>query len=426
MKTDYKVKCVQCGQEVDDTNLPLVCPNDHSPALLRADYANKQLQLKDDSLGFYKFADWLPIQRTLEGSAAPITYRSLKLGERIGLQNLYITFDGYWPEKGANMTTGTFKECEAYSVCARMPADFDKVLVVASAGNTARSFAKVCSENNINLLLVVPKTNLDALWFEKEINPCVRLLVAGGNSDYSDAIYLAQLACKVDGFVDEGGAKNIARRDGMGTTVLSAVTTIGTIPDYYFQAVGSGTGAIAAWEANLRFIESGEYGDKKMKLMLSQNDPFLLMFDSWKKRSRELVEFDEREAKSAVMAMNAKVLSNRHPPYSLIGGLYDAMVDTDGEMFAVNNEEARAAAIWFKEAEKIDISPAAAVAVASLINAVRNDRVGYDKIIMLNITGGGAERFMNEHEIINLKPTAMLNRADFNIDMVRDTIKNLF
>ena len=52
-----------------------------------------------------------------------------------------------------------------------------------------------------------------------------------------------------DGFIAEGGAKNVARRDGMGTTVLSAVTTIGEIPDAYFQAVGSGTGAIAIFLA---------------------------------------------------------------------------------------------------------------------------------------------------------------------------------
>ena len=42
--------------------------------------------------------------------------------------------------------------------------------------------------------------------------------------------------------------------------ILSAVTTIGRIPDYYFQAVGSGTGAIAAWEANMRLIEDGRFG----------------------------------------------------------------------------------------------------------------------------------------------------------------------
>ena len=113
--------------------------------------------------------------------------------------------------------------------------------VVSSAGNTARAFAQVCSDNNINLLLTIPEDNLDALWFEKPLNPCVKVLATKSGSDYFDAINLGNIACEVEGFFAEGGAKNIARRDGMATTMLSATTFIGRIPDYYFQAVGSGT-----------------------------------------------------------------------------------------------------------------------------------------------------------------------------------------
>ena len=122
-------------------------------------------------------------------------------------------------------------------------------MVVASAGNTARAFARVCSENNIPLLLCIPQDCIDAMWSAKPLNPCVKLVATERGSDYFDAIYLSNIICELDKFYPEGGAKNVARRDGMGTTVLSAVTTIGRIPDYYFQAVGSGTGAMAAWEA---------------------------------------------------------------------------------------------------------------------------------------------------------------------------------
>ena len=146
------------------------------------------------------------------------------------------------------MRTCSFKETEAYSVCARLRANQeDKVLVVASAGNTARAFARVCSDNNIPLLLSVPEDNLDALWFDTPLNDCVKLIAARKGGDYFDAIHLSNLVLKSDKFLAEGGAKNIARRDGMATTVLSATTFIGRIPDYYFQAIGSGTGAIAAW-----------------------------------------------------------------------------------------------------------------------------------------------------------------------------------
>ena len=133
------------------------------------------------------------------------------------------------------MTTCSFKETEAYSVCARIDENEKRVLVVASAGNTARAFAKVCSDNRIPLLLSVPADNLDALWFDGPLDPCVKLICSEKGGDYFDAIHLSNLALKSDKFYAEGGAKNVARRDGMATTVLSAATIIGRIPDYYFQ-----------------------------------------------------------------------------------------------------------------------------------------------------------------------------------------------
>jgi cysteate synthase len=222
--------------------------------------------LKEESYGIYRFSDWLPIHKMMQGSYAPKTYKSVALAKELGLENLYITFSGYWPEKDIKMPTCSFKETESYSVCSRMNSEEDKVLVVASAGNTARAFAQVCSDNNIPLLLSVPEDNLDALWFQAPLNDCVKLIASKSGGDYFDAIHLSNIACKLDHFFAEGGAKNVARRDGMGTTMLSATTFIGELPDYYFQAVGSGTGAIAAYEANLRLIEDGRYGNKKTKL----------------------------------------------------------------------------------------------------------------------------------------------------------------
>ena len=71
------------------------------------------------------------------------------------------------------MKTGSFKETEAYSVCGRMTPEMNKILVVASAGNTSRSFAKVCSDNNIPLLICVPEDTIGALWFDTLLNDCV-------------------------------------------------------------------------------------------------------------------------------------------------------------------------------------------------------------------------------------------------------------
>ena len=423
--TAYTLKCVATEREFEDTGWVLEDKECEEPSLVRAIYAKKKLELKGDDYGFYTFCDWLPVRRMLKGSAAPVTYRSEGLAKHLGLKNLYITLNGYSPKHGANMTTCSFKETEAYSVCGRM-GDEKRVLVVASAGNTARAFAKVCSENNIPLLLSVPADNLSAMWFEKPINPCVKLIACEKGGDYFDAIYLSELALKSPHFYAEGGAKNVARRDGMATTVLSAATTIGHIPDYYFQAVGSGTGAIAAWEANMRLKEDGSYGQNTMKLMVSQNAPFVPMYDAWRADSRAMLPYDATKARRDAAIIDAKVLSNRKPPYPIKGGLYDALKATDGEILVATNAQARKAAKLFEELEGVDIHPAAAVATATLIKAVQEGKVEKDATIMLNITGAGEQAFKSSHDVFELKPAKLFSlkaTAEEVIEAVEEMFK---
>ncbi len=422
-----KYTLVNCGngRRFEDEGWTLADPEATAPSLVRAEYENRQYNPRTELDGFYRYADWLPIKRTLAGSCAPVTYKSEKLAAKLGLSNLYVTLSGYYPAIGAKMETCSFKETEAYSVCARLPEDNDRVLVVASAGNTARAFAKVCSDNNIPLLLSIPEDNISALWFKKPLNDYVKIIASPKGSDYFDAIALSDVACKSPMFMAEGGAKNVARRDGMGTTFLSAVEVIGRIPDAYFQAIGSGTGTIAAWENNLRLIEDGRYGTHKMKLYPSQNDPFTIMYDSWKAHSRQLVPMTPEEAREAAAIIDAKVLSNRKPPYSLAGGLFDALEDAGGDIFKVTNEQLHHWQDIFLELEGVDIHNAAAVAVASLAQAVEDGIVGKDDVIMLNITGAGEELAKSEGEIFYAKPHLVLDPA-LPEETIVSQVENLF
>lgn len=423
--TRYSLVCCADGHRFEDAGWSLADPECKSPSLVRADYENKHFNPREDLDGFYRYADWLPIRRTLKGSCPPVTYKSEALAAELGLANLYITFSGYWPKIGARMATCSFKETEAYSVCGRLSEDNSRVLVVASAGNTARAFAKVCSDNNIPLLISIPEDNIDALWFTEPLNDCVKIIAAPKGCDYFDAIALSDKVCTDPMFMAEGGARNVARRDGMGTTLLSAVEVIGRIPDAYFQAIGSGTGTIAAWENNLRLIEDGRFGSHKMRLYPSQNAPFTVMYDSWKQHSRALVELSAEDARKEAEEILAKVLSNRKPPYSLAGGLFDAMEDAGGDIFKVTNEELLFWKERFLQLEGIDIHNAAAVAVASLAAAVKGGTVGKEEVVMLNITGGGEALAKSEQDIVYAKPHLVLS-PDLAAEEVAEAVKKLF
>lgn len=422
--TKYTLVNVASGNEFEDGGWTLSDPDCGKPSLIRAVYEGRKFNPREDLDGIYRYADWMPIKRTLKHSSAPVTYKSKGLAAFLGLENLYITFSGWNPRIGAKMRTGSFKETEAYSVLARMEKKEKRILIVQSAGNTARAFAQVCSDNRIPIVICVPQDNLHDLWFRKPLRKCVKFVAVPHGCDYYDAISVGEKLATDPAFLLEGGAKNIARRDGMGTTILSCVEKMGRIPDAYFQAVGSGTGAIAAWENACRLAEDGNYGPNNMKVYVAQNSPFTLMYDAWKAGSRELPEMTPEEGRSKSEMIMATVLSNRKPPYSVPGGLYDVLKASNGDFFLATNNDIFYWLLQFRNKEGYDLLPAACVAVAALAQAVENGVVKKDDYIMLNCTGGGTLGAMSKG-FVHIEPDLVLS-PDLPAEEIVKAVKSLF
>ncbi|MGA9099562.1 MAG: cysteate synthase [Methanotrichaceae archaeon] len=411
---EYVVRCVGCGEVQPDYALTCSCPNNCS--LLRAYYASKRFILRDHP-GIWKFYEWLPVKGISKAGDSSVTYKSVGLAKELGLKNLYISFSGYWPERNAFMKTCSFKDLEAPPTMQRL-AEHGKglTLVVASAGNTARAFAQVASITGQPLLVFVPENALHRMWLTTEKGPVTLIAVRG---DYLDAIVAAEKVQSQKGFMPEGGARNIARRDGMGTVMLEAVLRIGAIPQHYFQAVGSGTGGISAWEAAIRLIDDGRFGQKLPKLHLAQNVPNAPIYYAWTgKDARALQEKEQPEQLVSPAGMYDDVLFNRRPPYSIRGGVKDALAATNGEVYGISNNEADNAKRLFEESEGIDILNAPVVAVAALIQAIESAAVEPKDIILLNITGGGVSRLKEDFTLNLLQPDATISRPEEAIELL--------
>jgi len=378
---EHSVRCTGCGDLLPPCSLR--CSKDDG--LPRAEYIQRRI-VPRDLPGIWRFIDWLPVREPLKGTGGgAVSYKSSGLARELGLENLLISFSGYWPEIGATLRGCSFKDLEAAPTMRRLVENGGGIMVVASAGNTARSFAQVANAANLPLVLVVPKESLHRLWAIDGEGPICLVAVEG---DYNQAIVLGESISSEEGFQAEGGARNIARRDGMGTVMLEAVLRAGKLPHHYFQAVGSGTGGIAAWEASMRLLADGRFGERLPRLHLAQNLPCAPIHSAW---------MDLEGPKSTCpRGMYDDVLFNRHPPYAIPGGVAEALQSTNGAVYGVGNEEAKAAEVLFQEAEGIDILPAAAVAVAALIQARRAGRIGDRDHVLLNITGGGISRLKED------------------------------
>jgi cysteate synthase len=141
--------------------------------------------------------------------------------------------------------------------------------------------------------------------------------------------------------------------------------------------------------------------------------------------SRNILPFDDDLARKQVEAIDAKVLSNRKPPYHLSGGLYDALKDTDGQVLKATNHQAKRANKLFIKTENIDLHPASAIATASLIKCVKKNKIDRDALIMLNITGGGEKKFSKENKLHYLKPKQIFD-IDPDIKEVKKKLEKLF
>jgi len=416
MPRPYQLHCPVCDTLFADDGLTLRCPTPHEPALLVTEYSSRQLVLDTQAEGIYRYQSWLPAIRRLSGSGRTLTYQSPCLSRITGLPNLWIAFNGYWPERGATLETATFKELEAFAVLSRIPAQCPGVLVVASAGNTAAAFAHACSQNNISCLVIVPESGLPRLQFAEPLAPCVQIVSLVGFTDYYDAITLADQVAQQDGFYAEGGVKNVARRDGLGTTLLSAVEAIGRLPDYYFQAIGSGSGGIAVHEMAKRLIGDGRFGTRLPRLMLSQNLPFIPIYLSWKMQRRELIAISREDGKRQIHQIAAHVLSNLHPPYGIHGGVFDALTESQGDVLVADNFETLYAMKLFEESEGVDIEPASGVALATLLKAATCGQIDRQALVLLHITGGGWYKHSSARKLIPAKPTLQIEAHEVGTD----------
>ncbi len=392
----FTIRCRNCGKVLGDVYCAFC---EHcKDALLVTEYKERNFR-EDRGRGIWRF-NWLPVHTPFFEQSATVVYRSSGLAGRLGLEELFIAFNGYWPEKGAHLQTCTFKEFEAAVVLQNAKENGVDGLIVASAGNTARAFAHLSVVSGFPVIIVVPTMCLMEMWYLESSLAIPTLAV--GDGDYSDSIDVAKRIASVVGFPFEGGVKNIAKRDGLGAVLLESVAAIGKLPDHYFQAVGSGTGAVGVWETAERFVRDGRYGARPPALHLVQNLPFAPMLRAWEKGSRALFPDDLRP--ELIGQITTRVLSTRYPAYSVKGGVYDALKATGGRMYGVENREVYRAMELFAETEGIDIVPASGVAVAGLQTAVAQGIIKKEETVLLNITGGGEKRLGKEKRTYDVEP----------------------
>jgi cysteate synthase len=369
----YVLVCPLCGRRQEDDGLALSCPEPHGPALLQTRYEAERLTVAPGAGGLFRYRSWLPVVRDCPEAGGTVVFRDEKLGRILGLSNLWVAFSGHWPERGAGLETATDGALAAYTVWGRLPAEAP-ALVVASTADAAAAFGAVFSRRRTACVLLVPGRDLSSLRLREPLHPAVRLVALDGAGD-RDVAAVADALARTPGFREEGGLRNVGRRDGLGTVLYAAYEAMGRLPDQVFQPADGGAGAVGLHEAARRFA-AGRPDQAAPRLLLCRTAPLAPLPDPWR------------------------------------GGVGDALAASGGEVLAADDDEVRAARDAFQGIHAVDIEPAAGVALACLRAAANGGRVPRRAAVLLHVTGGRA-RLAAEGAQVQPEPDAR-----FRLDQV--------
>jgi threonine synthase len=191
-------------------------------------------------------ADGEPFPISLGEGGTPLV-PARRLGEAIGLERLFLKFEGTNP-------TGSFKDRGMVLAVNRALVAGARAVVCASTGNTSASAAAYAAAAGLPCYVVLPAGKVARGKLAQALAAGARLVMVDGNFD-------AALAA-VRRLGDEGAAVvvnsiNPDRLQGQQTGAFEVVDALGAAPDILALPVGNAGNITAYWAGFRRYAEAG-------------------------------------------------------------------------------------------------------------------------------------------------------------------------
>ncbi|MBP5275323.1 MAG: threonine synthase [Lachnospiraceae bacterium] len=371
--------CPKCSKVYDADKIQHLCECG-SPLLVRYDLEKAKKELSKDILAgrensLWRYKELLPVTDDEnivslgEGMTPVIPLRAL--GEKIGLNNLYLKDEGIIP-------TGTFKARGAAVGISKAKELGVDTIAMPTNGNAGAAWSVYGARAGIRSVIVMPE---DAAKITR--NECA----AAGADLYlvkgliSDAGKIVASSIQKNGWYDASTLKEPYRIEGKKTMGLEIAEQFSwEVPDAILYPTGGGVGIIGIYKALKELQAIGWIGDKLPKLISVQAEgcaPIVKAFEE-KKDSSEFFENSETVA----FGINVpKALGD----FLVLKAIYD----TNGAAVSVSDEEIIDSVSLLAKTEGVFACPEGASLVAAVKKLQKSGVLkADDKVVLLN-TGAG-------------------------------------
>ena len=376
------LECAACGRRHEARRLHNLCEECGKPLLVRYDLecATRSLtkeNLKGRRADLWRYLEVLPVEReenivSLGEGWTPLL-RAARLGERLGLKELYIKDESQNP-------TQSFK-ARGMSAAVSMALELGATkLAVPSAGNAAGALAAYAARAGLEAHIFMPKDTPRANVVECEQMGAHVTLLDGLITDCGAEVARRK---EREGWFDVSTLKEPYRVEGKKTLGYELAEQFNwELPDWIVYPTGGGTGLIGMWKAFDEMEEMGWIDSRRPRMVTVQPAGCAPIVRAFEEGARHAAEFENA----------ATVASGLRVPKAIGDFLIlDALRASNGTAVAVSDDELLAAVQEVGAAEGIFAAPEGAACLPALRMLIERGDVKQDERVVLFNTGAGVK-----------------------------------
>lgn len=368
----YRLVCVHCGAEYPPDAIVYNCEKCGHLLAVKYDLdkitvSHEELQKRPISVWRYK--EFLPVRIepvTLQEGGTPL-YHLKKIGEELGLPNLYAKHEGMNP-------SGSFKD-RGMTLGVSMAKQLGKNIVAcASTGNTSASMAVYAAKAGMPAVVLLPAGHVALGKVAQALMHGAKVISIRGNFDR--ALEMVHELCVSHGIYLLNSI-NPYRLEGQKTIGFEAVDQLGCVPDRIVLPVGNAGNISAVYKGLCEWRDVG-YIDTLPMMTAIQAEGAMPVVNAIKGNLPEVVVEQNPETVASAIRIGAPVNAEK-ALRAIRETKGTAEFVTDAEILAMQRDLARY--------EGIGVEPASAASVAGIRKLAEQGMLDPKEKIVCVVTG---------------------------------------
>ena len=368
----YRLVCVHCGAEYPPDAIVYNC--EKCGHLLAVKYDLDKITVSHDELqkrpiSVWRYKEFLPVRIepvTLQEGGTPL-YHLKKIGEELGLPNLYAKHEGMNP-------SGSFKD-RGMTLGVSMAKQLGKNIVAcASTGNTSASMAVYAAKAGMPAVVLLPAGHVALGKVAQALMHGAKVISIRGNFDR--ALEMVHELCVSHGIYLLNSI-NPYRLEGQKTIGFEAVDQLGCVPDRIVLPVGNAGNISAVYKGLCEWRDVG-YIDTLPMMTAIQAEGAMPVVNAIKGNLPEVVVEQNPETVASAIRIGAPVNAEK-ALRAIRETKGTAEFVTDAEILAMQRDLARY--------EGIGVEPASAASVAGIRKLAEQGMLDPKEKIVCVVTG---------------------------------------